>query len=273
LAGMWLRDFDQFFWSRGIFFLFFGRSAGRLAFQLSRTAFSSKMEPKIISSECDFTMKMILLGSAGVGKSCIMKMYKGEQFDVAYNSTIGVDFEIKPIQYHGLTINLQIWDTAGQERFRTITSSYYRSADAIMLVFDVTDPESFHNLEDWMTEVRLYDPKPMMLIGNKVDMTDNRKIEYKQAKEYADKNGMPYMETSARGNLNIHQAFKSLTEAAAQQRIKQEQITPKRKPKASASGKSKKGKGKGGKKASASNKPIVITAQSESEARAKGCAC
>ena len=132
----------------------------------------------------DLVLKLILVGDSGVGKSCLLKAFMGDPFKGVYTSTIGVDFEIKPLTLHGRTINLQIWDTAGQERFRTITTSYYRSADAIMLVFDLTDEQSFANVELWMEDVRLYSQRhvEVVLIGNKCDLAEDRRLDYKDAK-------------------------------------------------------------------------------------------
>lgn len=162
----------------------------------------------------DIVLKVILVGDSGVGKSCLLKTFMGDPFKGVYTSTIGVDFEIKPIQIDGKTVNLQIWDTAGQERFRTITTSYYRSADAILLVFDLTDEKTFQNLEAWMEDVRLYAQRhvEIMLLGNKVDLNDDRVVEYRDAKAYADKNNFQYFETSAKTKINVDKAFTKLTQ-------------------------------------------------------------
>jgi len=151
----------------------------------------------------DMVLKLILVGDSGVGKSCLLKAFMGDPFKGVYTSTIGVDFEIKPMVVNGKTVNLQIWDTAGQERFRTITTSYYRSADAIMLVFDLCDEKTFTNLEAWMEDVRLYSQKgvEIILIGNKCDLNEERTVEYKDAKAYADKNQFTYFETSAKTKI------------------------------------------------------------------------
>ena len=144
----------------------------------------------------DVVLKLILVGDSGVGKSCLLKAFMGDPFRAVYTSTIGVDFEIKPLLLHNRTVNLQIWDTAGQERFRTITTSYYRSADAIMLVFDLTDERSLRAIETWMEDVRLYSQRGVecALIGNKCDLQDERRVDFKDAKAYADKNGFMYFE-------------------------------------------------------------------------------
>jgi len=173
------------------------------------------MAPKDFPNPDDLVLKLILIGDSGVGKSCLLKSFMGDPFKAGYTSTIGVDFEIKPVNIDNHTVNLQIWDTAGQERFRTITTSYYRSADAILLVFDLTDPKSFNNLDAWMDDVRLYASRSVeiMIVGNKVDLTDERSVEYKDAKAYSDKNNFPYFETSAKKRINVDKAFMKLTQA------------------------------------------------------------
>eukprot|EP01006_Ploeotia_vitrea_P053171 TRINITY_DN67760_c7_g3_i4.p1 TRINITY_DN67760_c7_g3~~TRINITY_DN67760_c7_g3_i4.p1 ORF type:complete len:265 (+),score=134.56 TRINITY_DN67760_c7_g3_i4:68-796(+) len=165
------------------------------------------------SAEYDYLVKVILVGDSGVGKSCLLKRYMGEEFDQEYVSTIGVDFEIKQVSMHGQRVHLQIWDTAGQERFRTITTSYYRSSDAILTVFDVTEENSFLNVEAWLQDVRQYAraEAEIILVGNKVDLEKKRVVDFASAKEYADENGLTYIETSAKTGANVDQAFQLVT--------------------------------------------------------------
>ena len=98
-------------------------------------------------------LKFLLIGNSGVGKSCLLFRFADEIWYENYVTTIGVDFKIKTLEINGKAIKLQIWDTAGQERFRNITSSYYRGAAGIMVVYDITDIESFNNLKVWMGEI------------------------------------------------------------------------------------------------------------------------
>merc|ERR1711912_135464 len=100
--------------------------------------------------------KLLLIGDSGVGKSCLLLRFAEEQFTESYISTIGVDFKIRTIELEGKTIKLQIWDTAGQERFRTISSTYYRGAHGIIVVYDVTNAESFNNAPRWISEIEKY---------------------------------------------------------------------------------------------------------------------
>merc|ERR1712159_656276 len=110
-----------------------------------RVAKASKMNP-----EYDYLFKLLLIGDSGVGKSCLLFRFADDTYQESYISTIGVDFKIRTVELEGKTIKLQIWDTAGQERFRTITSSYYRGAHGIIVVYDVTDQESFNNVKTWL---------------------------------------------------------------------------------------------------------------------------
>merc|ERR1711965_386176 len=106
--------------------------------------------------EYDYLFKLLLIGDSGVGKSCLLLRFADDTYTETYISTIGVDFKIRTVEIDQKVIKLQIWDTAGQERFRTITSSYYRGAHGIIVVYDVTDEESFTAVERWMTEIERF---------------------------------------------------------------------------------------------------------------------
>ena len=137
-----------------------------------------------------------------------------DTYTESYISTIGVDFKIRTIELDGKTIKLQIWDTAGQERFRTITSSYYRGAHGIIVVYDVTDQESFNNVKQWLQEIDRYACENVnkLLVGNKSDLTTKKVVDFTTAKEFADGLEIPFLETSAKNATNVEQAF--LTMAA-----------------------------------------------------------
>ncbi|GAB1202221.1 GTP-binding protein of the rab [Aspergillus pseudonomiae] len=137
--------------------------------------------------------KLLLIGDSGVGKSCLLLRFADDTYTESYISTIGVDF----------------WDTAGQERFRTITSSYYRGAHGICVVYDVTDMDSFNNVKQWLQEIDRYATEGVnkLLVGNKSDMEDKKVVEYTVAKEFADSLGIPFLETSAKNASNVEQAF------------------------------------------------------------------
>ncbi|KAL2558471.1 Ras-related protein RABD2a [Forsythia ovata] len=160
----------------------------------------------------DYLFKLLLIGDSGVGKSCLLLRFADDSYLDSYISTIGVDFKIRTVEQDGKTIKLQIWDTAGQERFRTITSSYYRGAHGIIIVYDVTDQESFNNVKQWLNEIDRYASESVnkLLVGNKCDLTDNRAVSYDTAKAFADEIGIPFMETSAKNATNVEQAFMAM---------------------------------------------------------------
>ncbi|VDL70171.1 unnamed protein product [Nippostrongylus brasiliensis] len=162
-----------------------------------------------MNPEYDYLFKLLLIGDSGVGKSCLLLRFADDTYTESYISTIGVDFKIRTIELDGKTIKLQIWDTAGQERFRTITSSYYRGAHGIIVVYDITDQESFNNVKQWLQEIDRYACENVnkLLVGNKCDLTAKRAVETTAAKEYADQLGIPFLETSAKSSTNVEQAF------------------------------------------------------------------
>ncbi|CCH59861.1 hypothetical protein TBLA_0C00450 [Henningerozyma blattae CBS 6284] len=176
-----------------------------------------------MNSEYDYLFKLLLIGNSGVGKSCLLLRFSDDTYSNDYISTIGVDFKIKTIEIDGKTVKLQIWDTAGQERFRTITSSYYRGSHGIIIVYDVTDQDSFNSVKMWLQEIDRYATSSVLklLVGNKSDLKDKRIVEYDVAKEFAETNNMPFLETSALDSTNVEEAFltmaKQIKESLSQQ--------------------------------------------------------
>ena len=142
-----------------------------------------------------------------------MIRFTDDTFSESYVTTIGVDFKIKTLDIDGKSCKLQIWDTAGQERFRNIISSYYRGAQGIMLVYDITDLESFQNLNSWLIEIEKNASKNVykILVGNKCDMESDRKVTVEQGKDFADQYGMKFFETSAKNSINVNEAFITMT--------------------------------------------------------------
>lgn len=153
--------------------------------------------------------ELLLIGDSGVGKSCLLLRFADDTYTESYISTIGVDFKIRTIELEGKTVKLQIWDTAGQERFRTITSSYYRGAHGIIVVYDVTDQDTFSNVKQWLQEIDRYACEGVnkLLVGNKSDLTTKKVVDYAVAKEFADQIGVSLLETSAKNATNVEQAF------------------------------------------------------------------
>lgn len=127
--------------------------------------------------------------------------------------TIGVDFKIRTFESGGSTVKLQIWDTAGQERFKTITASYYKGAHGIILVYDITDRQSFKDIENWLAEVDKYGNENVvkMLVGNKSDLEANRQVKTEEGKSLADSLNIKFLETSAKDAINVEKAFTTLS--------------------------------------------------------------
>ena len=149
------------------------------------------------------------MGDSGVGKSCIILRYIENNFSTNLMNSIGVDFKLKNIELDNKKIKLQIWDTAGQERFRTITTSYYKGAHAILIVFDITDRESFEHVRNWMADIDKFAKEGVLriLVGNKCDLENSRQVKKEEGNEIANKYGIKYIETSAKETTNIEDLF------------------------------------------------------------------
>ncbi|CAK73115.1 unnamed protein product (macronuclear) [Paramecium tetraurelia] len=167
---------------------------------------------KIICLISDYLFKVLLIGNSGVGKSCMLMRFSENQFRNHFYNTIGVDFKIKVFQIDRSTVKLQIWDTAGQDRFRTITSSYYRGAQGIIIVFDVTDRESFNQIRQWIQEIDKFAAESVnkILVGNKID-SSQRRVSTDEAEALAKSYNISYIETSAKTNINIENCFSLIT--------------------------------------------------------------
>jgi len=158
----------------------------------------------------DHLFKLLMIGDAGVGKSSMLLRFTDDSFDDHIQSTIGVDFKVKHMDVMDKRVKLTIWDTAGQERFRTLTSSYYRGAQGVVMVYDVTRRDSFENLEQWLKEIKLYSPNNgegvvKLLVGNKVDL--DREVSREEAEAWARSQGMLFLEASAKTKMGIRQCF------------------------------------------------------------------
>jgi Ras-related protein Rab-8A len=157
-------------------------------------------------------VKLLLIGESGVGKTCLLLRYANESFSPTFITTIGIDFKIKNIQVDNKRIKLQIWDTAGQERFRTITTSYFRGAQGILLVYDVTDRHSFIAIKTWSQQIKLHADSEVnkILLGNKCDQKEHRQVSYEEGESLAKSQNMKFFETSAKTDINVEEAFLSI---------------------------------------------------------------
>jgi Ras-related protein Rab-1A len=165
-----------------------------------------------MSIDYDYLFKILIIGDSGVGKSCLLVRFADDTYTESYISTIGVDFKIRSIELDSKIIKLQIWDTAGQERFKTITQSYYRGAHGIIIVYDITDRNTFTNVEQWLLDIERY-AQPCVnkfLVGNKCDIDIKRQIDTEDGKELANKFNMSFVETSAKNTINVTDMFQQL---------------------------------------------------------------
>mmetsp|Transcript_547 Transcript_547/g.1023 ORF Transcript_547/g.1023 Transcript_547/m.1023 type:complete len:207 (-) Transcript_547:299-919(-) len=165
-----------------------------------------------MSDPYDHLFKLLLVGDEAVGKSSILLRFTDNTFNEKQPSTIGVDFKVKMMDVNGLALKISLWDTAGQERFRTLTSSYYRGAQGIVLTYDVTRRETFDHLGQWLEEVDKYTPGGrrdviLVLCGNKVDLEEERKVSKREGEAWARERGMLFIECSAKTKLGIQQVF------------------------------------------------------------------
>jgi small GTP-binding protein len=159
----------------------------------------------------DCLFKILIVGDINTGKTSILDQFTNSHFDGAYISTIGIDFNVKIISVNeSACVKLQVWDTCGQERFRSLTRSYYRDTDAIIIVYDITSRRSFENAKVWIKEVEQYVDNDVLpvLVGNKSDLFINREIQYFEGYKLANDKFMEFFETSAKYDNNIETLFK-----------------------------------------------------------------
>lgn len=162
----------------------------------------------------DYMFKILIIGNSSVGKTSFLFRYADDSFTSAFVSTVGIDFKVKTVIRREKRMKLQIWDTAGQERYRTITTAYYRGAMGFILMYDVTNEESFNSVQDWVTQIKTYswDNAQVILVGNKSDMEAERVVTYDRGKQLADQLGLEFFETSAKENINVKNVFERLVD-------------------------------------------------------------
>lgn len=165
-----------------------------------------------MNASYDYVFKILTIGESAVGKTCLLLRFTDNTFNTDFISTVGIDFKIQICKIKEKMVKLQVWDTSGQERFKTITKTYYKGGDGILLVYDVTDRSSFMSLKNWMRQIELNAKEnvPKIMVGNKCDKTD-RKVTYEEGEKVAKDFGVPFMETSAKEDINVNEVFKNLT--------------------------------------------------------------
>jgi len=164
--------------------------------------------------DIDLQIKLLMLGDSQVGKTCLIARYTNNNFDfssVVYITTLGVDFKNKIVDIEGTIVKLSIWDTAGQERFRSITNSYCRGAHGVMLVYDITDRETFTNVTHWITVIQEHADAGIniVLVGNKCDLDDygQRQVSYQEGQDLANQFQLQFFETSAKNDTRVTEAY------------------------------------------------------------------
>mmetsp|Transcript_23192 Transcript_23192/g.30287 ORF Transcript_23192/g.30287 Transcript_23192/m.30287 type:complete len:205 (+) Transcript_23192:193-807(+) len=179
------------------------------------------------SEEYDLHLKLLMLGDTGVGKTCLLLRYSNDMFKSMYITTIGIDYKSKFIEVDSMKLRLQIWDTAGQERFRTITVSYFKGAHGIMLVYDITDRETFDNISHWITQIKEHaDSKvTIVLVGNKSDKGEERQVQEEEGRALAESYNVKFFETSAKDNLNVSEAYEQLARETKDKMLEKESQT------------------------------------------------
>ena len=164
----------------------------------------------------ELVYKVLLLGDSSVGKTCFLLRYCDKSFQEAHLSTIGLDYRLKSMTLQNdKNIKLQIWDTAGQDRFRAITKNYYKGANGIILIYDVTNKQSYENVKNWLTQIK-EEANPNVIIylaGNKIDVEEEQRvITTEDGQKIADEYKLPFKETSAKNGINVNEIFQELVE-------------------------------------------------------------
>ncbi|TNM95535.1 ras-related protein Rab-15-like isoform X1 [Takifugu flavidus] len=171
-----------------------------------------------MAKQYDVLFRLLMLGDSGVGKTCMLRRFTENEFDSSHISTIGIDFKMKTLEIDGLKVRVQIWDTAGQERYQTITKQYYRRAQGIIFVYDVTNQPSFQHVAKWVSDVDQNAPDTVqrILVGNKCDEELGRQVTREQGSKLAENYGMEFFETSASTNSCITESYTRVAQLVLQ---------------------------------------------------------
>jgi small GTP-binding protein len=163
----------------------------------------------MIGRKFDFSLKVVVVGESGVGKSCLLIRFVRDTFDDDTQSTLGIEFLSKIIQTENRRIQLQLWDTAGQEMFRSVTRGYYRGSAGALVIFDLSNRDSFENVERWLHDVKSVARADvvLILIGNKLDLEANRQVPADEALDFAQRYGMKYFEVSAKTGVGVAESI------------------------------------------------------------------
>ena len=171
-----------------------------------------------MSYSYNYLLKYIIIGDSSVGKSNLLLRYAHDKFNEDYQATIGVEFGAKNVEINNKTFRIQIWDTAGQENFRSITRAYYKNSVCAIIVYDITNKESFNNIQNWIEDCKNQCPKTVffVLVGNKNDLENERKVSFEEGKKFADSNDILFFESSAKTGNNVEDIFYKSAECISQ---------------------------------------------------------
>ena len=169
-------------------------------------------ESTIEENDYDTKLKIMCIGDSTVGKTSILRRYCKNEFSDKYATTIGIDFQIKNMIINNKRIRIQIWDTAGQERYRVIAKNYFNSSDGFVVIYDITNRNSFNNINNWISQINDIAVKTVkfVLFGNKCDLEKNRIVGENEGAEAAKTYSVPFYETSAKTGVNVNDGFEYL---------------------------------------------------------------
>lgn len=172
----------------------------------------------------DHLLKIVITGDSAVGKSCLLSRFVDNSFTQTYTTTVGVDFKIKTMEVDGTIVRLQVWDTAGQERFKAIVNSYYRGADIVFIVFDLSTRETFMNVAKWYKEAQRLslDDTKMILVGCKSDLS--WEVSLDEIKEVAQRYEMPWAICSSYSGSGVNDVFQKAVKTTIQTKMPQEEM-------------------------------------------------
>ena len=166
----------------------------------------------IEEEDYDEKIKLMIIGDSSVGKTSLLKKYCKNEFSNSYITTVGIDFQIKILNINNKKIKIQIWDTAGEERYRIVAKNYFNTSDGFIIMYDITNRESFDDITNWIEQIRDSTPnyKKSVIFGNKSDLNKLRDVQINEGKELAKKNEFKFFETSAKDGLNLNEGIESL---------------------------------------------------------------